>query len=62
MNLHNARPHTKRAAGVALMNAIGGTSNIWASYCWKNPPRYFEGFGTRKYPLSCQDERLADYQ
>lgn len=47
MNLHNARPHTKRAAGVALMNAIGGTSNIWGSYLYKRPPRYYEAFGTR---------------
>jgi len=46
MNLHVARPYTKRAAGVALMNAIGGTSNIWGSYLWKKPPRYYEGFGT----------------
>lgn len=51
MNLHVARPYTKRAAGVALMNAIGGTSNIWGSYLWKKPPRYYEGFGTSKCPF-----------
>lgn len=34
MNLHLARPISKRAAASALVNAIGGTSNIWASYLY----------------------------
>ncbi|KAJ5832903.1 MFS transporter [Penicillium riverlandense] len=32
LNLHMARPYPKRTAGVALLNAIGGTSNVWGSY------------------------------
>lgn len=32
INHHLPRPVAKRAATIAMMNAIGGTSNIWASY------------------------------
>ncbi|GFZ48491.1 hypothetical protein JCM24511_06239 [Saitozyma sp. JCM 24511] len=39
MSLHIARPYPKRAAGLALMNAIGGTSNVWGSYVWAWGPR-----------------------
>jgi hypothetical protein len=46
LNLHLARPYPKRAAGTALLNAIGGTSNIWASYMYINPPHYYIAFGT----------------
>ncbi|WWC64277.1 uncharacterized protein I303_106887 [Kwoniella dejecticola CBS 10117] len=46
LNLHLARPVAKRAAATALMNAIGGTSNIWASYLYDAPPHYFKAFGT----------------
>ncbi|KAJ5107708.1 nicotinamide mononucleotide permease [Penicillium angulare] len=45
LNLHVARPYPKRAAGVALLNALGGTSNVWGSYLWTNSPRFFAGFG-----------------
>lgn len=56
INLHIARPTTKRAAATALVNAIGGTSNIWMSYLYINPPRYFPAFGTCK---SQGEERIA---
>jgi hypothetical protein len=46
LNLHCPRPIVKRAAGVALMNSIGNTSNIWASYLYYAPPRYYAAFGT----------------
>lgn len=44
VNLHLARPYPKRAAAIALLNAIGGTSNIWGSYLWTDGPRFFAGF------------------
>ncbi|BEJ17736.1 hypothetical protein CspHIS471_0700040 [Cutaneotrichosporon sp. HIS471] len=46
LNLHCPRPIVKRAAGVALMNSIGNTSNIWASYLYYAPPHYYAVFGT----------------
>lgn len=46
INLHLARPTAKRAAATALVNAIGGTSNIWASYLYYAPPRFYAAFGT----------------
>lgn len=46
INLHLARPISKRAAASALVNAIGGTSNIWASYLYYEPPHFFAAFGT----------------
>lgn len=46
INLHLARPVSKRAAASALVNAIGGTSNIWASYLYYQPPHFFAAFGT----------------
>ncbi|KAK5045434.1 hypothetical protein LTR84_009298 [Exophiala bonariae] len=46
INLHLARPVAKRAAASALVNAIGGTSNIWASYLYYAPPRFYAAFGT----------------
>ncbi|KAE8539122.1 hypothetical protein D1P53_005494 [Cryptococcus gattii VGV] len=45
LSLHVARPYPKRAAGLALINAIGGTSNIWGSYVWFEPPHFYAGFG-----------------
>lgn len=45
-NLHLARPIAKRAAASALINAIGGTSNIWASYLYYAPPHFYAAFGT----------------
>lgn len=45
MNLHLARPVSKRAAASALINAIGGTSNIWTSYLYYAPPRFYAAFG-----------------
>jgi hypothetical protein len=49
INHHMPRPLAKRAATIALMNSIGGTSNIWASYLWFAGPRYFAAFGTCGY-------------
>lgn len=49
VNLHMARPYQKRAASSAMLNAIGGLSNIWGSYLYYAPPRYFAAFGTRKF-------------
>lgn len=46
INLHLARPVQKRAAASALVNAIGGTSNIWASYLYYAPPHFYAAFGT----------------
>ncbi|KAL4804947.1 major facilitator superfamily domain-containing protein [Aspergillus unguis] len=46
INLHLARPVSKRAAASALVNAIGGTANIWASYLYYAPPHFFAAFGT----------------
>lgn len=45
INLHLARPIAKRAAASALVNAIGGTSNIWSSYLYYAPPRFYAAFG-----------------
>ncbi|KAL4913668.1 major facilitator superfamily domain-containing protein [Aspergillus aurantiobrunneus] len=39
-------PFASRAAASALDNAIGGTSNIWASYLYYAPPRFYAAFGT----------------
>ncbi|KAK8854953.1 hypothetical protein IAR55_003693 [Kwoniella newhampshirensis] len=46
INHHMPRPLAKRAATFALTNAIGGTSNIWASYLWTDGPFYYKAFGT----------------
>ncbi|KAL4798592.1 major facilitator superfamily domain-containing protein [Aspergillus venezuelensis] len=46
INLHLARPVSKRAAASALVNAIGGTSNIWASYLYYEAPHFYAAFGT----------------
>ncbi|OJJ02696.1 hypothetical protein ASPVEDRAFT_193725 [Aspergillus versicolor CBS 583.65] len=46
INLHLARPVSKRAAASALVNAVGGTANIWASYLYFAPPRFLAAFGT----------------
>lgn len=46
INLHLARPISKRAAASALVNAIGGTSNIWASYLYYAAPHFYAAFGT----------------
>ncbi|VUC35633.1 unnamed protein product [Clonostachys rosea] len=44
--LHMARPATKRALGMALINGLGGISNVWTSYLWKGGPQYYIAFGT----------------
>lgn len=49
INHHLPRPVAKRAAAVAMLNSIGGTANIPASYLWFAPPRYYAAFSTRKY-------------
>ncbi|KAJ5729393.1 major facilitator superfamily domain-containing protein [Penicillium malachiteum] len=46
INLHLTRPVSKRAAASALVNAIGGTSNIWASYLYYSSPHFYAAFGT----------------
>ncbi|CAO2654425.1 Nn.00g111580.m01.CDS01 [Neocucurbitaria sp. VM-36] len=46
INLHLARPVSKRAAASALVNAIGGTSNIWSSYLYYASPHFYAAFGT----------------
>ncbi|KAI1357711.1 putative pantothenate transporter [Xylaria arbuscula] len=46
INLHLARPISKRAVASALVNALGGTSNIWASYLYYEPPHFYAAFGT----------------
>lgn len=45
INLHLARPVSKRAAASALVNAIGCTSNIWSSYLYYQAPHFFAAFG-----------------
>jgi hypothetical protein len=49
LNIHMARPYPKRAAGVAMINAIGGISNVWVSYLFYDPPHYYAAFGARKF-------------
>jgi len=49
LSLHVARPYPKRAAGLAMINAIGGTSNIWGSYVWYEPPHFYAGFGMGEF-------------
>lgn len=49
LNLHMARPYPKRSAGVAMVNALGGLSNLWASYLWYSPPHYYAAFGCREF-------------
>jgi hypothetical protein len=49
VNLHMARPYPKRAAGVAMINAIGGLSNLWASYLYYNAPYYQTAFIVCEY-------------
>lgn len=51
VNLHMARPYQKRAAATAMLNSIGGLSNIWGSYLYYAPPRYFAAFGCCKSPI-----------
>ncbi|KAK7912290.1 MFS transporter, partial [Apiospora marii] len=45
LNLHMARPYPKRSAGTAMINSLGGLSNLWASYLWYAPPHYYGAFG-----------------
>ncbi|KAI0532257.1 putative pantothenate transporter [Xylaria digitata] len=46
ISLHLARPISKRAVASALVNALGGTSNIWSSYLYYDSPRFYAAFGT----------------
>ncbi|KAL7625236.1 hypothetical protein AAE478_004451 [Parahypoxylon ruwenzoriense] len=41
-----AHPQSKRAASVAMLNSIGGLSNVWASYLYGGAPHYYAAFGT----------------
>lgn len=46
LNIHMARPYPKRAAGVAMINAIGGLSNVWASSLYYDSPHYYAAFAS----------------
>lgn len=48
LNLHIARPHPKRAAGAALINAIGARPTPGASFLYRNPPHFYLAFGCRQ--------------
>ncbi|KAJ7187888.1 putative pantothenate transporter [Mycena filopes] len=67
------QPAPKRAAAIALINAVCNTPNIWSPYLYAHPPRYTQAFavnlvagvlavgfatGTRGY-LRRQNERLG---
>ncbi|KAL1983241.1 hypothetical protein VTN96DRAFT_339 [Rasamsonia emersonii] len=39
-----AQPTAKRAAAIALINAVCNTPNIWTSYLYYSPPRYLAAF------------------
>ncbi|KAF9504527.1 hypothetical protein BS47DRAFT_1374381 [Hydnum rufescens UP504] len=67
------QPPMKRAAAIALINAISNTSNIWTSYLYIGPPRYLlalsvngiaatiammAAVGLRRY-LAHEDKRIA---
>jgi hypothetical protein len=49
LNLHMARPFSKRSVGTAMINSIGGLSNIWASYLYFGPPQYTAAFACGEY-------------
>ena len=51
VNLHLARPAPKRAVAVALLNAVGGTANLWGSYLYLHPPHFYDAFGAREFPF-----------
>ncbi|KAJ7045874.1 major facilitator superfamily domain-containing protein [Mycena alexandri] len=38
------QPAVKRAAGIAFINAVSNTPNIWTPYLYTNPPRYVDAF------------------
>lgn len=61
INHHMPRPIAKRAAAIAMLNAIGGTSNIWASYLYYAPPRFFAAFGCRQFTCSVVTIDKADF-
>jgi hypothetical protein len=44
LHLHMARPFPKRVAGVAMINAIGGLSNVWGSYLYYDGPHFYAAF------------------
>ncbi|KAK2612297.1 hypothetical protein QQS21_001723 [Conoideocrella luteorostrata] len=46
----NLQPISKRAVASALVNGIGGTSNIWSAYLYYAPPQFHAAFGT---PMGC---------
>lgn len=62
INLHLARPVSKRAAASALVNAIGGTSNIWASYLYYAPPHFYAAFGTLMGSVILLDVTVTVYR
>lgn len=37
-------PHVKRAIGIAIINAVSNTSNIWTAYLYFGAPRYLVAF------------------
>ncbi|KAJ7282885.1 major facilitator superfamily domain-containing protein [Mycena rebaudengoi] len=38
------QPAVKRAAGIAFINAVCNTPNIWSPYLYSDPPRYINAF------------------
>jgi hypothetical protein len=58
LNIHMARPYPKRAAGVAMINAIGGISNVWTSYLYYSSPHYYAAFGCCE-SFSQRDELIS---
>lgn len=46
ISLHFPRPNKKRAAAIAMNNAIGGISNVWTSYVWFGGPHFYVPLGT----------------
>ncbi|KAK7000700.1 putative pantothenate transporter [Favolaschia claudopus] len=38
------QPAVKRAAGIAFINAVCNTPNIWSPYLYSHPPRYVDAF------------------
>ncbi|KAK7952944.1 hypothetical protein PG988_013638 [Apiospora saccharicola] len=62
LSLHMARPYTKRSAGTAMINSLGGLSNIWASYLWYAPPQYYAAFGCLLACVAVQFLTIAAYR
>lgn len=62
MSLHLARPVAKRAASSALVNCIGGTSNIAASYLYYQGPHFYAAFGALEGCALCFMATITAYR